>query len=137
MDEFIKYVSLGSNLLTIVVSSMAIILFWVNRQQISSAFKLLLNFAFRVTLSELNAKMERLNDLSANDPVRRDEVLNIFNEIAGQMRGNKVLSAKCKNLIVRIGKHADGVIEITEPRKRALISELRETLRHVDLEAQD
>lgn len=122
-----------ADLLTIVASAIAIYLFLSQRKAISSFFARLLSYAHQLTLSELRGKLDRLNDLNANENDEREHIENIFNEIIGQIRGNQQLSNQFRELLPRM----DALLEknaLTEPRKRSLVAELRERLRHLDVE---
>jgi hypothetical protein len=133
----LKTIELISDVFTIAASGIAIYLFIFKRQTISTIFKILLNYSFQVTLSELRSKIDRLNDLSANEPTDISEIVNIFNEIVGQMRGNKKLRKECSEILKKLSKYAESPEELKEPRKRSIISELRESLRHIDIKCFD
>jgi hypothetical protein len=137
MDGFLKTVSLISNVFTIATSGIAIYLFLFKRETISSAFKVLLNYSSQITLSELRAKLERLNNLNTNEPTHIDEIVNIFNEIVGQIRGNKKLRKECSVILKKLSVYAEYPEKLTEPRKRNIVSELRENLRHINIESLD
>ena len=92
---------------------------------------ILLNYTFQITLRELNTKIDRLNDFNADDKNHRDTVILILNEVVGQMRGNPVLSKKCNSILKKLSKYAEKPDNLTEPKKRSLVSELRETLRNI------
>lgn len=124
-----------ANLFTIAASALALYLWLSNRERISSALKLLLNFSFQITLSELKEKLERLNEYSANEPTEIEEIKNILHEISGQIQGNpKLLRAmpglaeKIENLALGKGK------KLTEPAKRSIVSEIREKVRNVQVD---
>ena len=123
-----------SNIFTIVAAGIAIYLFIFKREVISSALHVLLNYSSQITLSEFRTKLDKLNDLSANDSDQQIEVINILNEILGQIKGSKLLSTQFKKNISNIKAFADGKRKITEPKKRSLVSELRERLRHINIE---
>lgn len=123
--------SFVANLLTIVASGIAIYLFVAKRDVISSAFKTLLNYAHQVTLTELNAKLEKLNDLNADESSQKAAVVNVLNDIVGQINGNKRLKVQCSDVLKKAAQWAENPRRLTEPRKRSLVSELRETLKHV------
>ena len=123
-------VNLLANTMTVVASSIAIYLFLYKRKSISSAFNLLLNYSNQITQLELRSKLDRLNDYSTED--KRDEVINIFHEIVGQIQGNKNLNAKCDGVLKKIRKQIGSPTNLTEAKKRSLISELRETIRTLD-----
>ena len=123
-----------SSIFTGVAAGIAIYLFFYQRKSIASIFHLLLNYSFQISLTELKTKLERLNDLNANNDSHREEVVNIFNEMAGQIRGNPVLNGKCGDILKQISKHAENPRWLTEPKKRSIVSELRENLRNIDVQ---
>jgi hypothetical protein len=85
----------------------------------------------------LKSKLERLNDLSASDPEEKDEIVNVMGDIVGQLCGNPTLAQKCPKLIRRTAAYVDKPQTLTEPRKRGLVSELRETIRNADVQNYD
>ena len=125
-------ISLAANILTIVASSVAIYLFFVKGKEIQSAFHLLLNWSFQLTLTDLKTKLERLNEYKANEPTEVEEIRNILHEIAGQIRGNRRLLLAAPNLATRVENLAISKT-LSEPRKRSMVSELRETLRNIEV----
>ena len=129
--------SLVANIFTILASGIAIYLFFFKRKTISTAFKVLVNYSFQMTLSELRAKLDRLNDLNTNEPSHTEEIVNIFNEIVGQIRGNRKLSKEYTEILEKLTGYAESPKKLTEPRKRSIVSELRERLRHIDIEDLD
>ena len=137
LDLWAKVFGLVASVFTIGASGIAIYLFLFKRQTISSVFKVLVNYSSQITLSELKAKLDRLNNLSVNEPTNKDEIINIFNEIVGQIRGNKTLKKQCSKLLERLTNCAERPKWLTEPRKRSVISELRESLRHINIESMD
>lgn len=137
MDEIIKWVSLISNIFTVFASGIAIYLFLFKRKTISSVFNLLINYTYQLSLSEVKEKIERLNEYNAKDPEQSDKIVNIFNEIIGQIRGNKRLKAHFSELLVTIEVLVSDKRKLTEPRKRAAVSELRERLRHLNVQSID
>lgn len=128
-----EVVSFFANSLTVVASAIAIYLFVVKREEISSVFSLLVNYTFQLSLSELKEKLERLNDYNAKDLDSADIIENIFHEIIGQIRGNDKLSRHFVELVVRMEDLASNRKKLTEPKKRAVVSELRERLRHLNV----
>lgn len=137
IDILIKVIDLISNAFTIVVSGIAIYLFLFKRNTISSILKILLNYSYQVTLSELRGKLDRLNDLNFNEPTHAEEIANIFNEIVGQIRGNKRLRKECSEILKKLSVYAESPKKLTEPRKRSVVSELRENLKHIYVESFD
>jgi hypothetical protein len=133
LDEFITWVALISNLFTIVASSIAIYLFIVKRKSIATIFNLLVNYTYQLSLSEIKEKLEKLNDYNANNLEENEKIINILNEISGQIKGNVKLSSHFSDNIIEIDTYALGKKKLTEPKKRAIVSELRERLRHLNV----
>ncbi|MCK4225042.1 MAG: hypothetical protein KAX39_07660 [candidate division Zixibacteria bacterium] len=134
MDVWATIVSMLANVLTIVASGIAIYLFVTKRKTVSLAFRALINYSSQMTLSELKAKLDRLNELTADDPQQAQEVRNILGDVTGQIQGNPKLSREFLDVLKKAAKLADGRVDLTEQRKRALVSELRERLRHANIE---
>lgn len=126
-------ISFSANALTIVVSLLAIIIFLTKRKSLSSAIKLLLNYSFHITLSELTSKLDRVVDLKSDDPEQKRKMICLLNEIIGQIRGNKKLHAGCEDVIRRLAKYAKSPNRINDPDTRSFIAELRETLKHINV----
>ena len=129
-----KIVSIISSIFSTIAAGIAIYLFIFKRKSISSIFHLLLNYSFQISITELRTKLEKLNDLNANDNEHKEEVINIFNEIEGQILGNSVLKKKCGDILEKISKYIDNPKILTEPKKRSMVSELRENLRSIDIQ---
>lgn len=123
-----------SDVFAIAASSIAVYLFLFKKEQISSAFSLLINYSKQLTLTDLKAKFERLNDYNANDEKQREEVINILHEIEGQINGNKNLKQEFNDVLKKVVSYTTSKKEISEPHKRSLVSELRENLRNIDIE---
>lgn len=128
-----NWISLISNVFTIVASGIAIYLFIMKKEEISSVFNLLMNYTHQLSLSEVKEKIERLNEYNAKNPEECENIVNIFNEIIGQIRGNEKLKNHFSNLLTSMETMASDKRRLTEPKKRALVSELRERLRHLNV----
>lgn len=127
-----KLISVFADLFTIFASGIAIWIFFTKSKEIKIAFQLMMNWSFQLTLTDLKSKVERLNEYNANNTDEIDEIKNILHEIAGQMRGNTRLILKAAPLIIKIERFASNS-KITEPKKRALTSEIREILRNIEV----
>lgn len=135
LKDVVEGISFLANLLTVLTSIIALTLLVKKGPAIASAVKLLINFSFQTTLSELRQKLERLNEYHAGDPDGNIEVVNIFHELHGQISGNPRVLAAMPDVAQRLQKMLNSTKAITEPRKRAMISELREVLRNMDVES--
>lgn len=130
LDFWIAFIS---RLFTITASSIAIYIFFVNKEKISNAINLLLNYSKQLTLSELKFKIERLNEFTTNDIEQKKEVVNILSEIEGQIIGNKKIKSELESQIGKINSFIENTDSLTEPKKRSLVSELRESIRNIDI----
>lgn len=133
----VTLISFVSDLFTIAASGIAVYLFIFKRNSIKSVFRLLLNYSFQITLTELKTKLEQLNDLSTDDVSDKTEIINKFSEIAGQINGNKLLLKNCSQISKKLLRYAGHPSNLTEPIKRSLISELREKIRGIDVQNYD
>lgn len=129
---FFEVLSAVANGFTIVASGLVLFLFVRNRKKLSTAFRLLLNFSFQTTLTELKEKIERLNEYNANEPDHLPEIRNILHEIAGQIRGNGRLVATIPKLASKIETLAQSK-RLNEPSKRSIVSEVREQIRNIQV----
>ena len=133
MDDIIKYCALGASIFTILASSIAIFLFVSKRKVISSVFGLLMNYTYQLSLSEIKEKLEKLNDYSAKDQEQNETIVNILHEIVGQIRGNDKLKKHFSEILETLEDLLSNRRRLTEPRKRAVVSELRERLRNLNI----
>lgn len=129
-----KWLAITSNIFSIFASGIAIYLFLFKRKAISSVFDLLINYTFQLSLSEVKEKLERLNEYNAKDPEQCEKIVNILNEIIGQIRGNSRLRKHFTEILGAIEALVSDKRKLTEPKKRAVVSELRERLRHLNVE---
>ncbi len=139
LAEFSPYVELLavlSNIATVAATILALSIYFKNRKKISAAIQLLINYSFQTTLAELKEKLERLNEYNAGNSSEVPEIRNILHEVAGQMRGNKIVSEKMCDLINKFERLAKSKV-LLEQRKRSLVSEARESLRYMQVNSLD
>jgi hypothetical protein len=129
---WVDVVSVIGNVFTTVASIIAIYLFATKRAEISAAFRLLLNWSFQTTLTDLRGKLDRLNEYNANESSDVPEIRNILHEIAGQIRGNTELQRAAPNLANRLEGLASNK-RLTEPSKRSIVAEVREVLKTIQV----
>ncbi|NOE99419.1 hypothetical protein GWZ80_07775, partial [Vibrio cholerae] len=67
------------------------------------------------------------------DEAENEKIVNILNEIVGQIKGNEKLKEHFSSTLSDIDMYALGKKQLSEPKKRALVSELRERLRHLNI----
>ncbi|MFP8967772.1 hypothetical protein ACKC9G_14410 [Pokkaliibacter sp. CJK22405] len=132
-----KWISFLSNVMTVLASGIAIYIFVSNKDKIASVFTLLMNYSQQLSLSELKEKIERLNEYNAKDSEECERIVNIFNEILGQLKGNEKIKSHFIEMIESIENMVSDRRRLTEPKKRALVSELRERLRHLSVKSID
>ncbi|MGV0996177.1 hypothetical protein [Empedobacter falsenii] len=133
MDKIDFWVNFFGNILTIFASSIAIYVFFFNKEKIVSAINVLLSYSTQLTLTDLKYKIERLNDFNANFPEQKLEIINILHEIEGQILGNNLLKEKLEEQLKKIENFTKNTKSISEPKKRSLVSELRESVRNMDV----
>jgi hypothetical protein len=126
-----QVLSVLADLGTIGASGIAIYLFIAKRKKLSAALNAVLGFSFQLTVSELKEKLERLNDLNSKNEVDREKVELLFHEIIGQIKGNVVLKRHFTGVIENLELMVNTKNRLTEPRKRSVVSEMRERLRHI------
>ena len=126
MYDFVGFIA---DLGTTFASGLAIWVFIAKRKAIGAAIRLLLSYSAQLTMSELRTKLDRLVELNAAEPNDKDEIIAVMSDIAGQIRGNRTLRPKCNDLIHKLEGFGEQRDLLTEPRKRSIASELRETLR--------
>lgn len=128
-----KTISVVADMFTIGASGIAIFLFFFKRNDIGAFFRAVVNFTNQTSLAEVRQKLEELSSLNAADVTQAAEVASIFHDICGRIDGNPQLNARFSDFAIRV-RRATGNTKrpISEPQKRALVSELRECLRHLD-----
>ncbi|WP_294279666.1 hypothetical protein [uncultured Chryseobacterium sp.] len=127
------WIGIIADIFTIVASGIAIYLFIINKDKISSAINLMLNYSKQITLADLKYKIERLNDYTTTNDNQKQEVINILSDIEGQINGNPSIKIALSDKVKKISKFIESPINLTEPKKRSLVSELRESVRHIDV----
>jgi len=133
IEQIEFWVTFASRFFTIGATGIAIWVFIKNKDKISSAIDVLLNYSKRITLNELKYKIERLNDYTTNDTGQKKEIINILSDIEGQILGNKKVHDELENQVKKIQEFIDNSKLLTEPKKRSLVSELRESVRNIDI----
>jgi hypothetical protein len=131
------FIELLADVVTILASGIAIYIFLSKGKAIASVFSLLLNYSYQLSLSELKEKLERLNDYNANNEDHYDSIINILHEFVGQVRGNDKLSVVMVEQIKKIEgalARSEAGRKITEPGKRAMVSEVREKIRTLNVQ---
>lgn len=122
-----------ADLFTIGASGIAIYLFITKRNAISAVFSLLINYTYQLTLSELKEKLELLNEYNANDDTEIEKVISLFHEISGQIKGNDKLKDRFVDITKKIEDLVSNKKRLNDARKRGLIAELRERIRHLNV----
>ncbi|MGA0557425.1 hypothetical protein ACO2Q8_12285 [Larkinella sp. VNQ87] len=102
MKEVDFWVNFLANAFTIVASGIAIYVFIANRDKLTSALNAIVNYSIQLTLSDLRYKVERLNDYTAADKEQMYEIINLLNDIEGQIIGNKILNSALSEQLTKI-----------------------------------
>jgi len=121
------------DLFTVLASALALYLYFFRRGEISAAIKAISNFAYQSTLAELRQKLEVLSNLHANNADQIDDINSTWHDVCGQIEGNPSLVVECAEFVRRVKRTTTRAAPISQPQHRALISQLREKLRHIDV----
>jgi len=132
LSALIKIIELSADLGTITATVIAAIVFFKNGPEIKSLIKTLNNFAHRDSMSELRIKIELLASTKGTEQASSIEISSLFLEICGQIDGSPFLREELSDISSRMRNAASGRKIISEPQKRAMLSKLREMVRHLD-----
>ncbi len=91
-DTITLWTGFIANAVTIAVPVVAGIIFVSKRRTISAVLRLLVGYSYRLSFSELNAKIEKLSEMKVDDDP--DEILNLMGDICGHMKGNPLLCGR-------------------------------------------
>lgn len=127
---FEKVLSISADIGTILATGLAFYLFLAKGSELRSMLRALSNIAHQGSLGEIRHKLDVIASLRVQDD--QEEIISMFHDICGQIDGNPKLKGHFDEIAKRVKKHAGGRPSLTEPQKRALVSELREKLRHSD-----
>ncbi|WP_041979023.1 hypothetical protein [Ectopseudomonas mendocina] len=133
LSEIVTFLEVSADIATIAASGIAVYLFVAKGAAISNALSVLINYSHQVTLAELKEKLERLNDYNVNGEEGYEKVIIIFHEMIGQINGNERLNERFSDLVVKLEAAVSEKQRLTEPRKRSLVSEIRERIRHLNV----
>ncbi|MDA6068660.1 hypothetical protein NJT12_03415 [Flavobacterium sp. AC] len=140
MDEpllkiFDLVVNLIANVMTIITAGLAIYIFISNKDKIKTAFNFILSYSIQMTLADLRHKIEKLNDYKTTIPEQNEEIINVLHEIEGHILGNEYLKDKLAVQLKKINNFTRirNPVVLLEPQKRSLVSELKESVRNLDL----
>jgi hypothetical protein len=130
IDSVVNFIA---NFFTIIVSVIALYVYYFHRDKISTAIKLILNFSNQMTLNELKIKLDKLSDFTVDDSKQKSDIIYILNELEGQILGNKILKIQLGEPLEKIKNFTDNPKVLTEPKKRSLVHELKESIRTIDI----
>ncbi len=137
MEKIKLWLDIAADIFAIIASGIAIYLFFFKKDKINSALNFILNYSNQLSLSELKYRIERLNDYNVNDVTQKKEVFNILHEIHGQINGSTFLKERLKDQMIKLTSLIENVKNLSEPKKRSLVSELRESIRNLNVENYD
>ena len=133
IENFKLIIEFTAEILTIIASTIAVIVYIRNKDKISSSINFILNYSNQMTLNDLKYRIERLNDYTAMDNNQKIEIVNILSEIEGQISANKTIKRELSEQFDKICMFTSNPKLLTEPKKRSLVSELRECIRNIDV----
>ncbi|WP_460759436.1 hypothetical protein [Lysobacter fragariae] len=133
METVTTIVDFLGDLFTVMASALALYLYFFRRGEIGAAIKAIANFAYQSTLAELRQKLEALANLHASNGDHLDDIVSTWHDVCGQIEGNPALVVECAEFVKRVKRATNRATPISQPQHRALISQLREKLRHIDV----
>ena len=133
MKEIDFWINLMANLMTVFASGLAVYIYFANKDKINSAINFILNYSNQITLNDLKFKIERLNDFNSHDSAQKAEIINILNEIEGQILGNPSIKQKLEVQLEKLENFTSNPKQLSEAKKRSLVSELKESIRNLDV----
>lgn len=139
LEDYLKIIAAIVNFfadaLTIVTATLVVWAFFKKGPALSAAIKLLINYSYQTTLHELRDKLERLNEYNASNEDDRQKIINILHELQGQIAGNvRVKKSMPQDALDSLEKLMNPK-SLTEPRKRSLVSQIREVLKNLNVES--
>ena len=126
-------INLLANVMTIVTAGLAIYIFVTNRDAIKKTFNFLLNYSFQLTLTDLKYKIEKLNEFKTTIPDQNDEIINLLHEIEGHILGSTYLKENLSVQLKKVNSINRNPSRLTEPIKRSIVSELKISVRDLDV----
>jgi len=126
-------ISVAADLFTVAASAIAIYLFFFKREEINAAFQALIGYTFRLSLRDLERRLDDLNRLNADVPSQKAEIINLLAEILGQARGNPRLGTAMDVTLQGLETLLKNPNAITQPRMRGMVSELRGRIQVAEL----
>jgi len=134
MTRLEDYLTDITHVFELFASGIAIYLFIFQRKTISNAFKALVNYSRQLTLTELLSKLDRLNELNADNDSQNQSIVNILSEIKGQIKGNSKLKVQFSEILKEIEPYCIQKYKIKEPTKRSIVYQIRELIRSYDVD---
>jgi hypothetical protein len=130
-------IAVAANIATICAAALAFYIFFSQRKKLGAALNALIGYSFQLTLSEIKEKLERLNDLNVSNDEQREKVHLLLSELVGQLNGNATLRGRLAESIRVLERMVSSGAKLTEPKKRTIVSQLREQIRQVGIHGAD
>ncbi len=129
-DQLYILVTFIDSVLSIVLALSAIYILATKGKAVKKLFTLLTNYSLHKTINELHDKLNRINAYSGDDktPSVKKEIINIFQEVRGQIDGNIFLKNEFIEDFEELKEYLNNNKKLTEADKRYLVTKLREKL---------
>ncbi|MGN7887389.1 hypothetical protein [Dyadobacter sp. 22481] len=130
------FLNIWGNIFTICSAGLAMYLYWINREKISEAVSILLNYSTYASLVDLRLILEKLVALRYSTAEDKAEIIAILSEIDGHISGHKALRSNQSLLEfqkkIKIAQRKPE--QFSEARKRSLANELRGIIKDVQVD---
>jgi len=132
------WITFVSRFFTIGASGIAIWVFVFKRTEAANALNLLINYATRISISDLLQKVRQLNQYSNPDPdtgiEHKEELLDLLASINGHLKGNKRLGQHFKDEVKTITRYMRNPNTLSKPKNRELAHILEQKLLSLGVE---
>lgn len=133
-----EWISLVANIMEILVGGVALFLAWTQREKISAAFSVLLNYSLQTSLSDLRHWIEKLQESSSEDNDVSKKFRIALAYIFGKIKGNIILNDHFGDRMLKrmklIMDDLDNSQTVNETTKISLCSEIKESLATLEVE---
>lgn len=131
-------VSFIANIIEILAGGTALFVVWTQREKISAAFSVLLNYSFQISLADFKHWLEKLSEdiFIENDEYKnvRIALAHIYGKLRGNPRLNKHFGDKMLKRIRIMIDDIDNKKIVNQTEKISLYSEIKESLTTLEIE---
>lgn len=131
-------VSFLADVIQVILGVIALWIAWTQREKISNAFSILLNYSLRISLADLHHWLQELhdNDVNGNDASKKVRIA--LAHIYGKIKGNPDLAKHIEDKLIKRVKimmeDLDGGRTVSETSRISICSEIQARLASLEIE---